>query len=310
VNAICWRGVDALQPTENEEYWLSVVRPRELNRPNVILGKALCVHYAFGTQRTVLDKTNILNRYKLLTSVDALVVVARYKEDVRWVKDLEIPHLIYNKGEPLEDAENYQIIHRINYHGREADTYLAYIVEHYDSLPGRVIFCQGLPFDHSPGFLYALHPSIVSKYKPVQVLSYGYKAYKHSLPRETLLTSKNLWLDPDIPVHSEYLDASFLPESGRSDPGLVYIRNMFYRQLPCNKETLYEAAYEAFGAKTYSDKRTLFHHSAQFSVTRDVIREKPKSYYEGLLTRCNSHPAYAWMFELMWLAIFDSRRWE
>lgn len=69
VNAVSWFGKDlAEKPVEeDEELWLAVVRPKELKRPNVVCGTAVCVHFAFHTQRDHLEKTtDLLERYKAL----------------------------------------------------------------------------------------------------------------------------------------------------------------------------------------------------------------------------------------------------
>lgn len=68
INAICWLGTDmrAALPEQDEEQWLAVTRPKQLNRPNVILGAALCAHFAFFTQRAHLDTTDVLARYAAL----------------------------------------------------------------------------------------------------------------------------------------------------------------------------------------------------------------------------------------------------
>jgi hypothetical protein len=74
-----------------------------------------------------------------------LLVVARYNEDIAWTNGY--PRLIFNKGPRIEGlADSEQIMLRNV--GREAHTYLTYIIHHYDSLPERVFFCQGRIDDH------------------------------------------------------------------------------------------------------------------------------------------------------------------
>lgn len=78
-----------------------------------------------------------------------LNIVARYNEDLDWVKDLQGDVLVYNKGEnykwdfPKIDVENY---------GRESETYVRAIIEHYEKLDmyDDFVFLQGHPFDHAP----------------------------------------------------------------------------------------------------------------------------------------------------------------
>lgn len=70
INAISWLGADFAEfggrVGQDEEPWLSVDKPRSLNRPNVIWGGATCVHFAFHTQRDLLDATDLLQRYEAL----------------------------------------------------------------------------------------------------------------------------------------------------------------------------------------------------------------------------------------------------
>ncbi len=82
------------------------------------------------------------------------VVIARYNEDISWLKD----HFrtqkvtIYNKGENdlnFDGFENIQVIPLENV-GRESHTYLYDIVTNYESdTQDAVLFLQGRPFDHN-----------------------------------------------------------------------------------------------------------------------------------------------------------------
>ena len=67
INCISWLGTDFAAFGGNvgadEEQWLSCDMPRILGRMNVIYGGYACVHYAFFTQRTHLDATDILDAY-------------------------------------------------------------------------------------------------------------------------------------------------------------------------------------------------------------------------------------------------------
>jgi hypothetical protein len=51
----------------NEECWLTIDKPRELGRPNLICGDAIVSHFAYYTQREYLEKTDLLQRYKELS---------------------------------------------------------------------------------------------------------------------------------------------------------------------------------------------------------------------------------------------------
>jgi hypothetical protein len=75
------------------------------------------------------------------------VVVARYKENIDWLDQLDSERFnirIYNKG--TDDISREYT--RLENYGNEAHTYINYIIENYDNLPEFVIFIQGHPFDH------------------------------------------------------------------------------------------------------------------------------------------------------------------
>jgi hypothetical protein len=58
INACVWFGRDIRDPdTEEEEQWLSVECAKRTNRPNMVCGSALVVHFAFWTQREHLETT-------------------------------------------------------------------------------------------------------------------------------------------------------------------------------------------------------------------------------------------------------------
>lgn len=61
-------------------------------------------------------------------------VIARYKEDVTWAKDLN--HVILQKGADMPNV------------GREPASYFFFIVKHYHELEGEYVFLQGYPYDH------------------------------------------------------------------------------------------------------------------------------------------------------------------
>jgi hypothetical protein len=78
------------------------------------------------------------------------LVIAKYKEDVSWAEDLRDAWnvVVYSKDSE-ERSQSYQLLPNV---GREAHTYLHYILENYTSLPHVVAFCQGNPLDHCPDF--------------------------------------------------------------------------------------------------------------------------------------------------------------
>jgi hypothetical protein len=87
-----------------------------------------------------------------------VIVIARYNEPLEWIDSLDSrwKSMIYNKGDSIQR----ECVVMDN-NGREASSYLRYIVDHYSSLPEYVCFVQGDPFCHSPN-LYEELSSFIS----------------------------------------------------------------------------------------------------------------------------------------------------
>lgn len=69
-----------------------------------------------------------------MTDRTVKVVIAKYNEDTSWLTDLHFKYCLYDKSKNIPNV------------GREAKTYLRYIIENYDDLPPYVVF------PHSEGF--------------------------------------------------------------------------------------------------------------------------------------------------------------
>jgi hypothetical protein len=74
------------------------------------------------------------------------LVVAKYKENIDWAINANIPYTIYNKDQQCNDS---RFINLPNI-GREAHTYLHYIVSNYHNLPNYVFFSEGNCMSNRP----------------------------------------------------------------------------------------------------------------------------------------------------------------
>lgn len=75
------------------------------------------------------------------------MVVARYNENLDWLKTIPCKFIVFNKGRNnLSKWIKNQV--KLPNIGREAHTYLTFIVDNYDNLPDYTIFVQGNPFIH------------------------------------------------------------------------------------------------------------------------------------------------------------------
>ena len=72
------------------------------------------------------------------------IVIAKYKENLDWnnnFRDLS-KFVIYDKSDkPIENSIQSKNV------GREAETYIRYIVDNYHNLPEQIVFLQGNPFN-------------------------------------------------------------------------------------------------------------------------------------------------------------------
>ncbi len=82
INCMSWFGKDFFKfggkVIGDEEEFLTVVAGARLERCNIIFGKTLVSHYAFGIQRKYLDNTDILNNYEnvlLKSSNDKILTI-------------------------------------------------------------------------------------------------------------------------------------------------------------------------------------------------------------------------------------------
>ncbi len=70
INCISWFGemmANIQHPIlGDEEQFISVIFPQHNKMPNMIAGNVLCSHFAYGTQRSFIDQTNLLEIYKSL----------------------------------------------------------------------------------------------------------------------------------------------------------------------------------------------------------------------------------------------------
>lgn len=102
-----------------------------------VLDKMACIH-RHGP--SAYEKKNFISSPKK-DEEDCVLVVAKYKENTEWTSMYCKNVIVYDKG-PRGTVPNI---------GREAHTYLTYILENYERLPATVFFSQGWIQDHHPG---------------------------------------------------------------------------------------------------------------------------------------------------------------
>ncbi len=92
------------------------------------------------------------------------LVIARYNEDVQWLKDVNLDTVVYNKGndfnlQSIKGCKDKLQEFKLPNVGRESHTLLHHIIKNYDDLCNTTIFLQANPFDHLGNF-HAQYPNV------------------------------------------------------------------------------------------------------------------------------------------------------
>jgi hypothetical protein len=200
------------------------------------------------------------------------LVIARYEEDLRWIRRVpkEIRITVYNKGDtpalPEGFPERYGLtVASLTNVGREAHTYLTHLLHRSENPAPLTVFCQGHPFDHAPDF-----------HERLRVLASG---------EETV--NRFQWYgfleETDDPQGRRL----FVPWS-KNPEGLELETGRLYREL--------------FGEM--SPEWFHFRGGAQFAITRGAFQSRGKEFYLRALDLCLSIPRAAHSFERMWDRVF------
>lgn len=81
--------------------------------------------------------------------MESIIVSSHYNEDLRWMKNLEIPVLVASKEGSNLDKYSFDgsyTINKIPNVAREAGSYLWYIINHWNKLPKKIFFIHGHEF--------------------------------------------------------------------------------------------------------------------------------------------------------------------
>jgi hypothetical protein len=249
------------------------------------------------------------------------LVVARYNEDLEWLKQIpkDIKITVYNKG-----LENINIPYiKLPNIGRESHTYLQHIITNYNNLADQTIFCQGDSIFHSPDFLNLL--KYRNDFEPVQPLSaYYWKEgeapnFISNPPLFILDATKDLHIKGNR-IHVEYLDNNFITRYP-----YYYHEGIFNKFISKNKESykinnILEFQVDRFMLKNI-DLTKLFPtcYAALFSINKNVIRDNSVEFYnniksillydvrEGIWGGIMDHGQ---MLEKLWLVIFNYKKYN
>ena len=209
------------------------------------------------------------------------IVVARYNEDIRWLGSDISNCIIYNKGEKLPYTNINEIM--LPNVGRESETYLNYIITHYDNLPDVVIFTQARIRDHRDD---------------------GTIHYLYQLKREAEICGKS---NPFL-SQSKYktdLDLGWNgcwgPEWNVGEDGSFDLSHNYLLNRPMSFIKWFTSHIQ----ETYPDPIHIYCNGL-FAVRKDFILRRPLAYYTFLINSVNHHidPIEGHFFERAWYYIF------
>lgn len=214
------------------------------------------------------------------------VVVARFKENIEWLNDISDNCIIYNKHSPLPDDNLIQ--HSLPNIGREANTYLNYIIDNYNNLPDVVVFTQADIGHH-------IHPRGSHNWNPDNknfeyLIKIKDQAFENSISTNNRVhqdnSTRHCWSS-----NFNFKDDKFLP-----------VNFGYYKH---NKRIQFKDWFYRIFNIEVPDPRNVFV-GAIFAVRKDVILSKPIDFYKTILKEVSWHvaPIEGHFLERSWYYIF------
>lgn len=256
------------------------------------------------------------------------LVIARYKEDISWLHQVpqDISIYIYNKNQSyttvpqrrfgrvvlsndrtLEhlNVPDRSIVSNIPNIGREADTYLEHIINHYDDLADMTIFCQGDPFPHSPDFLNLLKHT--AAYSSVQPLTDRYLDVSKIPPKHILETHTHDHLCGSRVYVAPICFKNFAVIDYHDHGGYDVYENTANHFNFENGTNVMEWLMKTNGFNIHKPIPSIgyFCYAAIFAVKKESILQHPKSAYVNLKNMiASANPLFPSAMERMWLQLF------
>jgi hypothetical protein len=226
------------------------------------------------------------------------LVVARYREDLRWLGHTDLETIVYRKDKwastnfirmqvrfsrgnepevvrtpvPLfeEEMPHVTIVDLPNDpKGREAHSYLYHIVNNYYYLADTTFFLQGKPFDHSPGILDLLK---LEYSKPWSLSSFYLHDWDRGKARDLILN-----------LNGQEIRMG----NGQHHPSWYKLPGVWSEIFP----------------KTPLPNPYYFGYGALWAVPKEQITQRPLKFWTYLFE--NVSEIDGWVMELLWNYVFD-----
>lgn len=239
---------------------------------------------------------------------DILLVVARFEENVKWLNDVALKTIVYNKGESNipKQPNNITVINNVKNVGREGETYLKHIVDHYEELSDYIVFTQAEPFEHYPEFKVKLGEMAESGFaESIRPMSLRWRV--HMPPRELYTPFDKTWY---LETASRFTYATYL----HWDIGVNSFLNSFKYFNPKRAGTdIFHQFCEMIHLDDPMYRKTIwfnFFYSGCFAVKRESVLKHPRSFYEDCLKLIRADYCYGYMFERIWWHMFGGEHVE
>ena len=183
------------------------------------------------------------------------IVVAHFKEDLSWLEKSPYPVVVCDKAGALQPSpfqSDPKCSLPVNL-GREAASYLKYIIEYWDELPEHVAFIHG----HEDAWHQKYPGSLLDAMKNARIDKYDY-------------ISLNNWIHVSTPVRfCTSLDVYPRGETNSHPEVFMLFKHHW---------DLFKQIFKKESVPEYFK----FNCSAQFIVSRNAIKNNPKTLYEEL----------------------------
>jgi len=253
-------------------------------------------------------------------------VVARYKEDLSWVREFaenEVSIKVYDKGGG--DSPAYYTDEQNNRHplptthlenmGRETDTYLRHIIDNYENLSAYTVFLQGFPHEQTQGREHGLNTRLKEIYPDSKcVVSLLREILKNPEPVFSSNSFIGLGTNRTLPFPGGKISTD-VPRSGNPDEHCLRVLWDFIFQNPILPPTCSAEYFD--GAMFIVPKETILKRSKQFYINclditnhggkyglpEDPYNQKGHAFGHHY-TEINQMPT---AFERMWPFIFNDK---
>ena len=204
------------------------------------------------------------------------IVVARYNENIDWLNPVKKDCIFINKGEALE-LENEILLPNL---GRESESYLWYVINHYDKLPDIVAFTQGKISDHRYMFQPNYYECVLDTIRQAESKGKSNPYHTHGIDDPSINPQWN---------YSETENTYFLQDNYKNNTPVKFGEWFCKHIIPVYPDPIH------------------VYWAAIFAVKKEYILKRPREYYEKLIQEVNHHvnSTEGHFFERSWYYIFE-----